>query len=127
MITFDEKKEPAVVQVEINQRCYVKINGKTYSGQIVEEVAPSGRTIRVWKGDRVWVPPRVAERLTKPTDSIGGRAVAKVVGTRGQDDALKEVGGTQPSASNKDSKDKKASTMPSGRSAGTVGSADTAH
>jgi len=125
MITFDEKKEPAVVQIEINQRCYVKINGRTYSGQIVEEVAPSGRVIRVWKGDRVWVPPRVAERLTKPTDSIGGRAIAKVVGTRGQDDALKEVGGTQPA--NKDNKDKGASTMPSGRSAGTVGSADTAH
>ena len=68
--TFDPEKEAATVQIEVNHHRYVKINGRVfYAERMEEEVIQLDGTIQkriVWNKDssQMWVPPRIADQLT---------------------------------------------------------------
>lgn len=89
--TFDKFNEPATVLLEINQGSYIKINDKKYSGNKVE-IVKNNRRVLVWKGDQIWVCPRVSDRLTINIDNITKRSIARIVGNRSVEDALADTG-----------------------------------
>lgn len=68
--TFDPEKEPATVEIEVNPNRYVKINGKVLyvEKQTDTVILPDGklenRTTFNQETSRMWVPPRLATRLT---------------------------------------------------------------
>ena len=103
---FNPEKEPGTVQIEINRDRYVRIKvgkeSKVYSQVPIEEIVrKDNKTIetrRSWdiEGARLWVPPRIAERLTKQSineQALGIPPTARIVGNRTIEEAVGKVAG----------------------------------
>ena len=79
---------PETVQIEMLPRNYFSWKGKLYDGHYEEEINEQGEKVKVYKGDRIWVPAAVANELTANTDPK--RPLCKIIGTRSKEDVLEE-------------------------------------
>lgn len=107
---FDADKEPATVQIEVNPARYVKINDKLYYAEKVEEdVRLQDGTIEkriTWNKERsqAWVPPRIADQLTRQNVNEAYAQVpptAREIGRRTVEDAGAKAGAAVPATKRK--------------------------
>ena len=83
---FNPEKEPATVQIEMNDRRYVKINERLLQ---IQNNTPG-------RESRMWVPPRVANDLTNQSAMDVSKRIppiARMIGTRTAEVALAEAKG----------------------------------
>lgn len=106
---FDPEKEPATVQIEMNPRRYVRINGETYCRQVTDvpmrEVGADGtinmdsevvmRQVVDEASSKTWVPLRIAQDLIMQdpqSAALGSPPMARKVGDRTVEEANASLG-----------------------------------
>ena len=109
MLIVDPTKEFDTIQCRMEPSAYLvfgKLTGEKdikgrpeykncdYSGEhkVVQSDVP-GKNKLVWVGDKFWAPPRLVERWAAPAN--GGRPMVRVIGTRTEDEAKKNIDPTK--------------------------------